>query len=345
MLSLNFVNLIQSATVSVALLGTILLWRAAEFRAMACFLALNAIAAFTNILEESGLTRDIYLLSPVFITMFAPASYLATMNLIKMETNHRYLWHFLPVLPLFFFTHHVQVLIAIGTVWRLAYTFLTVNKLIKYQKLLNEKRSDALDLSLSWLLWLLVVTAGFTLFDLVRLNAQPLLTHELNVAGQAVNNTFWLLMIILLVIKLNNRPLNQQSIAVTEPSNESVIIENENKQEENSAWQAIFQELDKNIKAEQWYRQPRLTLNQLCSLTGIQTRDISRAINLTANQSFNEYINRLRTDFVCEQLQNKPDKNISVIADEAGFSSKTSFNKSFKQFIGLTPGEYKKQTC
>ena len=58
-------------------------------------------------------------------------------------------------------------------------------------------------------------------------------------------------------------------------------------------YSAIFDALDKQIKAEQLFRIERLTLSQLSEKLGLQQRDISRAINLNANKSFNSYINDL----------------------------------------------------
>jgi p-aminobenzoyl-glutamate transporter AbgT len=75
--NLNFINLIQAGIIASSLLGGSLLWltKSKEFRGIAVLLFLIALASSINILEESGLTRDWYLISPVFIMLFGPATY------------------------------------------------------------------------------------------------------------------------------------------------------------------------------------------------------------------------------------------------------------------------------
>ncbi|WP_372770950.1 hypothetical protein, partial [Pseudoalteromonas sp.] len=101
MLTLNVVNLVQAGIVCTGALGAFVLWqnKPKEFRGIAIFLLLSAFASLINILEESGLTRDIYLISPIFILLFGPASYLATKLLLNKALNRYYWLHLLPVIP------------------------------------------------------------------------------------------------------------------------------------------------------------------------------------------------------------------------------------------------------
>ena len=65
--SLNFVNLIQAATVSVSILGCLLFWRQRSFYSISFLLGLIAFATVINLLEETGITRNLFLISPIFI--------------------------------------------------------------------------------------------------------------------------------------------------------------------------------------------------------------------------------------------------------------------------------------
>jgi AraC-like DNA-binding protein len=333
---LNFVNLIQAGIVATGILGGLLLWitKPKEFRGVAVLLFSLAFASCINIVEESGLTRDIYLISPIFIMAFGPVIYLAAKSLINKALPKAQWWHLLPVIPLLFFTSYTYFVIAIGTVWRLAYALLTMIMLLKYKKSLDEERSDSDDFSLNWLVWVLAVTATFNLIDLIRLNFQQAISYELNVLGQGINNAIWLVVVMIIIIKLQaqkNIPQRIEKPAAADPVNQSTEDD----------YNSLFEELDTLITSNQWFLKPRLTLSDVSTLTGLQTRDISRSINLVTDKSFNQYVNNYRVDYVCSVLMNDTKKPLLDIAYDAGFSSKASFNKVFKEISGMTPTEYK----
>lgn len=336
MIHLNFVNLLQAGTIATGVLGALLLWltKPKEFRGIALLLALIAFAACINILEESGLTRDLYLISPIFILLFGPVIYLASKLLIDKQLAKTQLWHLFPVIPLLLFTSHVQMLIGLGTVWRLGYAVLTMFMLLQFKRALDEQRSDSDDFSLTWLIWLLAITAVFNLIDLVRLNVQQTIPYELNVLGQGINNAVWLVAAMIIIIKLQA----QKKIPSPIKSANQADLNSPTAQND---YRSIFAELDRLFTSNQWYLKPRLTLNDVSKSTGLQTREISRAINLVSEQSFNEYVNRYRVDAVCTTLTTNKQTSLTDIAADAGFSSKASFNKVFKQIKGVTPSEYK----
>ena len=333
--SLNFVNLIQAATVSVSILGCLLFWRKGLFHGIALLLALIAFASSINILEETGVTRDIYLLSPIFIMLFGPANYLAAKHITSGRFETIDWLHFLPIAPLFLFTSHVSIVIAIGTFWRLAYTYFTARLLIQYKRTLDEERSDSDEFSLNWLVWIVVGTALFNLADLVRLNSQSYIPNELNVIGQGINNSIWLVIVMIITVKL----LEQKTLPTPTKINEEEI----GMEPLQESYLSTFNELNKLVNTNQWFLKPRLTLNDVSEFTGLQVRDISRAINTVTNKSFNEYINEYRIKHICQSLDAISSHTLTRLYTDAGFSSKASFNKVFKEYTGMTPSKYKSQ--
>ncbi len=334
--NLNVVNLIQASTITTGILGGLLLWstKSKEFRGLAALLFCIAFASFINLLEETELTRNIYLISPAFIMLFGPAIYLATKLLINKVLEKHDWWHLLPVIPILLLTSHTYAVIAIGTVWRLGYALLTVLLLVQYKRTMDEERSDSDDFSLRWLVWVLTITAAFNLIDLIRLNLQQYIPYDINILGQGINNAVWLVAAMVIIIKLQS----QQSIP---KSPEQTTNTPKNNTPDKNNYHSIFEELDKIVTTNQWFLKPRISLNDMSNLTGLQTRDISRAINLVAQQSFNEYINHYRVRYVCDTLTQNPQQTLTNIAFDAGFSSKASFNKVFKAITGTTPTEYK----
>ncbi|MBD1390718.1 AraC family transcriptional regulator [Neiella sp. HB171785] len=338
MLSLNMVNLIQFGTASIAVLGLLMLWRQPSFRGVAVLIGLIALASLINLFEDTGLTRNIYLISPIFVMLFGPASYLATKHLVLGQLSRHDYWHLLPAVPFLLFTEYVQWVIAAGSVWRLIYAGMTAMLLVQFKRIMDAERSDSDDYSLNWLFWLVLVTAGFNFVDLVRLNSQHMISHQLNVLGQGINNGIWLVATGFIVYKLANQGPIPQPVA-----NSKVDEQPSPKKLEADQYQSIFAELDQLFVGNQWFLTPRLTLAEVAELTGIQSRDISRAINTVAQKSFNEYVNNYRVEFVCHQLQQNVSQSLTDIALAAGFSSKASFNQVFKQSMGVTPSAYKAQ--
>lgn len=67
---------------------------------------------------------------------------------------------------------------------------------------------------------------------------------------------------------------------------------------------------------------------------------ISRLINKNLNQNFNEYINNLRISEACNILK-ETEMKIADISEDVGFGTIRSFNRSFKQVMGISPLEYR----
>jgi AraC-like DNA-binding protein len=91
-----------------------------------------------------------------------------------------------------------------------------------------------------------------------------------------------------------------------------------------------------------WWRDPELSLERLAHHLGTNTAYLSRALNEGLGLSFNEAINRLRVDEICRRLAlGVAPGELLEIAFAAGFSSKTSFNRSFKAQTGKTPSQFR----
>jgi AraC-like DNA-binding protein len=97
------------------------------------------------------------------------------------------------------------------------------------------------------------------------------------------------------------------------------------------------------IEAEQWWRDPDLSLERLAQRLGTNTAYVSRALNEGLGVSFNEAVNRLRVDEVCRQLREGSTQPLLDLALAAGFNSKTSFNRCFRACTGMTPSRFRAQ--
>jgi len=104
-------------------------------------------------------------------------------------------------------------------------------------------------------------------------------------------------------------------------------------------------ELEDIMEQRKPYLNAKLLKSELAELININAPELSRLLNERIGMSFFEYVNyhriyefiRLAKSPVAEQ------KTLLGLAQEAGFNSKSTFNKSFKQIMGCPPSEYLKK--
>ncbi len=99
------------------------------------------------------------------------------------------------------------------------------------------------------------------------------------------------------------------------------------------------------IEKEELFLEPDLSLGYLAELLSTSDKKISTLLNQHMNISFYNYINGYRVKEVMRKLNDPTYDNITLlaIAYECGFNSKTSFNRIFRNMVGISPSEFKKQ--
>ena len=68
-------------------------------------------------------------------------------------------------------------------------------------------------------------------------------------------------------------------------------------------------------------------------------------MNRYIHQSFHEFVNRYRVEEAKQILREQAGKELPVtdVVAAAGFNSKATFNRFFKQYAGLTPSQYRQK--
>ncbi|RXK46537.1 helix-turn-helix domain-containing protein [Aquirufa rosea] len=90
------------------------------------------------------------------------------------------------------------------------------------------------------------------------------------------------------------------------------------------------------------YLNPKLTLNDLAHQLNVSPHVMSKTLNDSFQKNFFDFINTYRTKEFKEKLDDPKFQNYTflAVAYEAGFNSKTAFNRSFKRVTGQSPSEY-----
>lgn len=107
----------------------------------------------------------------------------------------------------------------------------------------------------------------------------------------------------------------------------------------------ITQALDMEMNTSKAWLDPELTMETLADKIGCTRHALSQVVNECKQQTFIEYVNRLRIDESCRLLAD-PDNNhftVASLAYDSGFNSISSFNEVFKKYTGLTPSQFRRK--
>ncbi|MBL0738721.1 AraC family transcriptional regulator [Flavobacterium sp. GN10] len=106
----------------------------------------------------------------------------------------------------------------------------------------------------------------------------------------------------------------------------------------------ILLKLETAMESKKFYTDSELTLDKLAKSTELNKYHISETLNHFVNKPFYTFVNEYRIKQVKANLKELSNKNLSInileLAYEAGFNSKSSFNRYFKEITALTPREY-----
>ncbi len=101
--------------------------------------------------------------------------------------------------------------------------------------------------------------------------------------------------------------------------------------------------LKKTMEANLFYQDTELSLRSLAETLNLNPNELSRIINTALGKNFNDFINEYRIREVTRKMQDPAYERITLIgiALDAGFNSKSTFNRVFKEMTGKSPAEYK----
>ncbi len=103
-------------------------------------------------------------------------------------------------------------------------------------------------------------------------------------------------------------------------------------------------ELLRLMTEEKVFKNNKLTVNDVANQLNIPRQHLSEILNVHMKTGFQDLLNQYRVEEFIRCLKNKTYNNYTLlgIANEVGFSSKSSFNTTFKKLKGMTPSQYKK---
>lgn len=92
------------------------------------------------------------------------------------------------------------------------------------------------------------------------------------------------------------------------------------------------------------YLDTNFTIDDLTRELGIPKHTLSKIINHDMDLNFYTLIAKYRIEYAKKLIVKEQNLLLDAIMIECGFNSRITFNKYFKEFTGLTPSEYRKNT-
>ena len=106
----------------------------------------------------------------------------------------------------------------------------------------------------------------------------------------------------------------------------------------------VIQVLEQSMNKNKYYLDHKISIPALSTELEIPMQKLSMAINAHYGHNFFHYINALRIAHACKLLKDPAYDNRTLvsIAEDSGFSSKSTFNTRFKEIMNMTPSAYRK---
>ena len=214
----------------------------------------------------------------------------------------------------------------------LAYFIAAMVRSFVYHKRLKEQYSNLNEPALTWLYCL---TLGFVLTGIWTFLV-TLLGYLYSLPIGITDNYFSFLLLIALFYYSVSHAQN-----LTPTKRESGI-----KAAETKPLDTIIRKITDGVEKDKLHLNQTVNIEQFSKQIELSPRDVSYAINKVFGTNFFEFINSYRVEEAKRLLSSKDFENLTVleILLEAGFNSKSSFQRFFKRLTGMSPTEYRKQS-
>ncbi|NJN78521.1 MAG: helix-turn-helix transcriptional regulator [Saprospiraceae bacterium] len=108
----------------------------------------------------------------------------------------------------------------------------------------------------------------------------------------------------------------------------------------------LLEKIETALEVRKIFLDNNLTLSNFAQSLNTNTTYLSKLMNNIYNKRFSVLINEYRVKEILMYFETNQLKELTIfaLAQKAGFSSKSAFNAAFKDYTGVTPSFYLKQT-
>lgn len=232
------------------------------------------------------------------------------------------------------------------------YLYLSWQHIKTFETVCNTLRADNSAAMLKQLKFLVV-----SLFALELVWVGLFIAQQFFAVGTlALVSDVWLLFVALIVLAIGYVALQKTDLLLNKEEHaliqQNVTLQNEESSNIKYFHSALSEEqsnqlakhLEQQIKSKQLFLNDKLTLTMLAHETDIKAHTLSQVINQSMNTNFYKLINGYRIQHATSLIEDTSlHWPLERIAFESGFANRVTFSKAFKEVMGQTASEYKKQ--
>lgn len=103
---------------------------------------------------------------------------------------------------------------------------------------------------------------------------------------------------------------------------------------------AVLARVEAALDERELYRNEDLSLAKLARRAGLPARDVSAAVNRATGLNVSQFVNNRRIAEACRLLR-ESEATVTQVMLDAGFSTKSNFNREFRRVTGKSPAQYR----
>ena len=142
-------------------------------------------------------------------------------------------------------------------------------------------------------------------------------------------------------LKRKNRALylaSKENIQAEEKAEEALV---EHIGEQPTPEAGLYASLLALMKEEELFKNPELSRDDICARLGTNRTYLAEAVKLCSGLTLGGFINHQRLRWAAEALSSRDDVPVQAIGEDAGFSSRSTFNRLFQEQYGMSPSSYR----
>ncbi len=211
--------------------------------------------------------------------------------------------------------------------WQLFRTFKTeVQNELSYEPQTHFLQNFLIITGICLLVWTGLLLTSFLGFDMLERNARPYI---------------WILLVLIILFITYYGMIAPQVLQLLPVRKHEVKKYTQSKLSATDL-DRLKEQLDNLMIEKKPYLNSKLLKGELADMLGVNNPELARLLNENIGMNFFEYVNYYRIkEFVALAKTEKAQQlTFFGLAQEAGFHSKTTFNKSFKKLMGSSPSAY-----